>query len=76
MSGYEAESYDNGARFAAAVIRIYGVRLAARDVLNDAQWTDGPDSLGKLTPNQAWLAGALDTALGAALDAKADGRLS
>lgn len=76
MSGYEQESYDNGAAFAASVVRSYGVRLAARDILRDAQWTAGAESLGKFTPNQAWLAGALDTAIGAALDAKDAGRLS
>lgn len=54
MTGYEAESYDNGSRFAAAVVRGYGLRAAAQEV---ASFVAG-DMTG---PAQAWATGALDT---------------
>lgn len=74
MSGYATESYENGARFAKAVARNYGIRAAAREVLDGYNAAEPRDKNGSVTPHGAWLQGALDTILGLTLDAKADGR--
>lgn len=69
MSERETDEYRNGAAYAAAHLRSYGLTLGSRDVLMLA--TTNAD--GTLTA--AWLSGALDTTISATLSARADGRL-